>query len=529
MKYNKFPVFKFEKQNILYILCIVCNTVLAICLSQLFSNTIDLFTNRAPMKQIWQMLIVLFIVTILNSIVNIFFAQYLPLKKQLGKTMTTTKEVLNLILKLNVKEFESKDKGYFINMSMSSTASYADNYVQMNINFVGDMLCALMIIIYAAHINILFGIVFCLYVPLYYLIIKSPSKTLANMQKDGIPTQDAYINEIKRVVEDKKAININHADNYFLNYYDNVSNKYLKYISKFKLFGIIMQNLPKFLSNLCQILLLALSAYLYYKNNITVGTILMIYQLSSLFQIPLSSCFELFIYYKSSKVHFERLDNLDDMSKVISNDKIYAGIDNMVEIIDGSFYSVNDDEHFLFNIDDLVINNNDLILIKGGNGSGKSVFTEYLSGYFDIDCFHGKIKVNNNFKDVAFLSYPILLVNGDVKENLFGLNIDCELVNMLNIKFLDKQINAQIRNLSYGEQQKLNLLRVLSYPSDILILDEPFTNLDQATINNLTNYIVSMKGKKTIFIIDHSDKLDDYADKLLLIKDKKMNINSKKE
>lgn len=527
MENKRFQVIKFNKKNIIYILCIVVNTVLAITLSQLFSHTIDLFTAKSSINKVYTMLLALFIVTVLNAIVDIFFAQYLPLKKQLKKTIVTTKETLDLILKLDLKSFEQKDKGYFINLSMNSTASFADNSVQMNINFIGSIICALIIIGYATYINIWFGVLFCLYVPLYYAVIKYPSKKLANMQKVGLSTQDAYINEIKRIVEDKRIINIDHADNYFLKYYDKVAAKFLKYITDYRLFEIITTNLPKFLSNLCQIIILVISAYLFYTDNISVGTILLMYQLSSLFQIPLSNGFDYLIFYQASSVHFNRLDELDAMSKIDNTNKMYSDINNLVEIENGSFYSIMDEDHHLFDINSLSINENELVLVKGTNGSGKSVFLEYLTGYFDVDCFKGKIKVNNKFKDVAFLSYPILLVNGDLKENLFGLEYNQELATMLNIDFSDKQINSQIRNLSYGEQQKLNLLRVLSYPSDILILDEPFTNLDAKTINNLTNYLVSIKNKKTVFVIDHSNNLDDYADKLLLIKDKNMNIEKR--
>ena len=88
----------------------------------------------------------------------------------------------------------------------------------------------------------------------------------------------------------------------------------------------------------------------------------------------------------------------------------------------------------------------------------------------------------------------------------------------MNITISDKVIDDNVTNLSYGEQQKLNLLRVFSLNSEVVILDEPLTNLDKNSIEQLINYIVSKKGKISIIAIMHSDELDIYADYILEIR-----------
>ena len=93
---------------------------------------------------------------------------------------------------------------------------------------------------------------------------------------------------------------------------------------------------------------------------------------------------------------------------------------------------------------------------------------------------------------------------------------------LLGIDFEDKLINSNPINLSYGQQQKLNLLRVLSTESKYVILDEPMSNLDTKTQKNLKNYLVSLKGEKTIVLIMHDDQMDEFADKILRINDKSL-------
>ncbi len=73
-----------------------------------------------------------------------------------------------------------------------------------------------------------------------------------------------------------------------------------------------------------------------------------------------------------------------------------------------------------------------------------------------------------------------------------------------------------------GQRQKLHLLRTLSKETNLFILDEPFSNLDKETTIKLTEYIISLKGKKTVLVIVHSDEFDRYANMILRIENQKM-------
>ena len=105
---------------------------------------------------------------------------------------------------------------------------------------------------------------------------------------------------------------------------------------------------------------------------------------------------------------------------------------------------------------------------------------------------------------------------------MFGEKISPELFEVLGITFQNKSINESGSNLSYGEQQKLALFRVLSADTDVVVLDEPFTNLDQESIDRLSDYIVSLKTKKSIIAIMHSPEWDQFADVILRIENEKI-------
>lgn len=95
---------------------------------------------------------------------------------------------------------------------------------------------------------------------------------------------------------------------------------------------------------------------------------------------------------------------------------------------------------------------------------------------------------------------------------------------MLRVDFAGKEITANPVNLSYGQQQKLALMRVLGTDAPILFLDEPLSNLDVETQEAVVRYIVQLKGKKSILVVMHGDELDREADGVIMIKGHKMSI-----
>lgn len=158
-----------------------------------------------------------------------------------------------------------------------------------------------------------------------------------------------------------------------------------------------------------------------------------------------------------------------------------------------------------------------MYIVKGENGSGKSMLLNLMLGNVSCKNSEGKISLAKEMDKTAFLTYPFFAINGNFEDNLCDIPKNEELIRLLKIDFEDKEITSNPINLSYGQQQKLALLRVLGLDAPILFLDEPLSNLDVETQKNLVEYVSSLKGKKTIIIIMHSDEFDDIADGIIRI------------
>lgn len=170
---------------------------------------------------------------------------------------------------------------------------------------------------------------------------------------------------------------------------------------------------------------------------------------------------------------------------------------------------------------------NEVLVIQGPSGSGKTTVLDCISGIRQPDS--GYIRINDNvvFDSVNKVSLPIkdrnvgyvfqdyaLFPHMTVKNNiLFGMKSKSikdtayfeSLMAALKIKHLENRYPAHI---SGGEKQRVALARALSVKPEVLLLDEPFSALDNSTKQNV--YKEFLDFKKTwnigIILITHHDE-----------------------
>ncbi|MGQ4892447.1 MAG: ABC transporter ATP-binding protein [Candidatus Njordarchaeia archaeon] len=189
-----------------------------------------------------------------------------------------------------------------------------------------------------------------------------------------------------------------------------------------------------------------------------------------------------------------------------------------------------------FNVD-----KGEFALVAGPTGSGKSTLAYLLTGiaqsYF-VGELKGEIFVDgkriNGLRDTVgvigyvFQSFENQLLNFSVKEELMiaplslGLNkreIEKTLNHVGELLDIKKLFHRYVYNLSSGEMQKVAIASMLTGKPKILFLDEPFSQLDDKSIENLIQELVEMnKEGLTIVVVEHRImKLIDKIDKIVLL------------
>ena len=158
------------------------------------------------------------------------------------------------------------------------------------------------------------------------------------------------------------------------------------------------------------------------------------------------------------------------------------------------------------------VNEGEFISIVGPSGCGKSTILSILSGL--INKSDGDVSILNNIKLAYMLQEDCLLPYRTVLENcLIGLEVNNELnddtkdyvIQLLNTYGLGDFINSYPDSLSGGMRQRCALIRTLAIRPDILLLDEPMSQLDfqsRLTIGE-DLYNIIKNEKKTVIMVTH--------------------------
>lgn len=160
--------------------------------------------------------------------------------------------------------------------------------------------------------------------------------------------------------------------------------------------------------------------------------------------------------------------------------------------------------------------------ISGPNGSGKSTLVKIIAGI--IGASKGKIVHNYEEKNISddhlhnhigFVSpYLVLYEEFSTYENLKlfndirGFNFDQERVDYLLNKFLlYKRKDDLLKTYSSGMKQRVKFIFALMHSPQLLILDEPTSNLDEEGKSSVYE-IVKEEGQKSIVLIASNEKND---------------------
>ena len=124
-----------------------------------------------------------------------------------------------------------------------------------------------------------------------------------------------------------------------------------------------------------------------------------------------------------------------------------------------------------------------LYLVEADSGKGKSTFCSYVVGYrrdysghvmfdeTDTMSFTVKDWVNVRQRHISHLFQELRLF-----PELTALeNVDIEWFDMLGI---GDKLNAKIGRMSFGQQQRVAMIRALVQPFDFILVDEPISHLD---------------------------------------------------
>lgn len=353
-----------------------------------------------------------------------------------------------------------------------------------------------------------------------------------------------------------------------------------KITSKSRIYTTIFRALYNFSSNLALLLVIIATLYLLNNNNLaikplTISLIIAFIYATIKFFDPLRTLGSVFTTLSEALAAFVRLDEVMNTEIVTPFKKNSQktdqtqNVENAIEVKNLKFtYKNNPDKLICDNIN-LIAKTNSKVAIIGPTGQGKSTIAKLISGLLIPNT--GEIKIfgkNINeytqeeyYKIIGFILQDPYLFSGTVASNIsYGnpkytnANLEIEKlktslepeeitkpqIKTLQDKFIDElttdlkrlgiyelidnieefltvEVTNNSQNISLGQKQLINFMRVILREPKIIILDEATANLDTITERKLQNILVSLNNKVTQIVIAHRQNTIEDADQILLV------------
>lgn len=240
---------------------------------------------------------------------------------------------------------------------------------------------------------------------------------------------------------------------------------------------------------------------------------------------------------------FDILDEVPAVEEVAGNynlDMNETNIDNLEFKYEGR-------EEVLLKDINLNIKTGDKVAIIGESGCGKSTLLKLMMRFWDVE--KGSVEIDNkNIKTIptkalrraqSLVSQETFLFNDTIENNLkVGKNnatreeviYACKKASIHDfIETLPKGYETNVgeigSNLSSGEKQRVGIARAFLHNPQVLILDEPTSNLDTLNEAQILKSIKSESNDKTIIMVSHRKSSTSICDKKIYVKNNTLEFN----
>jgi ABC-type multidrug transport system ATPase subunit len=152
--------------------------------------------------------------------------------------------------------------------------------------------------------------------------------------------------------------------------------------------------------------------------------------------------------------------------------------------------------------------------VLGDNGAGKTTLLRALAGLANptqgaISIF-GKTPQDSS-RQIGYMAHPSLLYDEmSGMENLryfarlYAIDGDARCQEVIRAVGLDPELERPVGQYSQGMRQRMSLARAILHDPTVLLLDEPFSNVDVHSARDMVALLKGMRDSgKTIFVVTH--------------------------
>lgn len=528
-----------NKGNILFITILSLIITTSTCLASFYSEVVFDKVIDTEINNLIFITLIFFILFIIKNITN-FIRNHLLIYLNQKLDISIILNAFSKIILLPYRYYKNKTTAEVL--SRINDLSYVKKFIsKIIITIFLDTLVFIIafIIIYTINRKILniFILTEILYLIIILIFNKTIKKYTTQSQKNIALINNAIVESVSSF-ETIKGLNI--EDNMIYKFSQNYS-KALNTNYNLEKLNNTISLLKEIITDISLLLINFYSFKLIMTNHLTIGNYMTITMLSNYLIYPIRNIINLTEEYHYVKNSITRANNLFE----VEDENIY---DNKKLEVNGNIkitnlkYTFNNKNYILKNIN-LFIKDKDRVILLGPSGSGKSTILKILYKYLEVD--RKTVYINgydiNDYsfidirKNITYISQNEIIYNDTIRNNIIldrgvseidYLNI-CHLLHIDdivkdNILGYDYILEENAINLSGGQRQKIILARSLLKKSNIIMIDEGFSQIDIETEREILQNIFRYFYNKTFIVISHRTENLDLYNRIIKIKEGKI-------
>lgn len=528
---------EYKWQFFLRVITISLVALASICFDFVMGFIVDIFASGQVEKFIP-------IVTVTIALIIImFFTEYLDglvMSNYIKNTVNYLRcDVFSKLMNKDIKDFSLDNSGKYISVLYNDIKLIEDNFLNNIFLVISSLLSFLISLCALFYISPYIVIFISIFGVLGFIIPNALSKKLVIEKNE----YSKNLEEITSVTKDLfsgfeviKGFNISKKINkIFVKNSLNVENSK----RKCSILEAIIKGFSLAFSVTIYLGVLILGGYLMYKKSISVGTAIIIIQLSTHIVGPVKTSISLINQIKSVSLIGKKVEDILNVNNESEESEEIKSFRDCIDIKDLNF-SYTKERNALKNIN-LKFERNKKYAIVGESGCGKSTLIKLIMRYYNE--YEGKITIDNKdlnkiyssdlYKTISMIQQNVFMFDDSIKENirLFSNYSDesviesCKrsgimgLINRLE-DGIDSLVGENGNKLSGGEKQRIAIARALINETKILILDESTSALDNETAYSLEKSLLNLENL-TMIVVTHKlikNLLTDY-DEIIVMKD----------
>ncbi len=528
---------EYKWQFFLRVITISLVALASICFDFIMGFIVDIFASGQVEKFIPIVTVTIVLIMIM------FLTEYLDglvMSNYIKNTVNYLRcDVFSKLINKDIKDFSLDNSGKYISVLYNDIKLIEDNFLNNIFLVISSLLSFFISLCALFYISPYIVIFISIFGVLGFIIPNALSKKLVIEKNE----YSRNLEEITSVTKDLfsgfeviKGFNISKKINkIFVKNSLNVENSK----RKCSILEAIIKGFSLAFSVTIYLGVLILGGYLMYKKSISVGTAIIIIQLSTHIVGPVKTSISLINQIKSVSLIGKKVEDILNVNNESEECEEIKYFTDCIDIKNLNF-SYTKERNALKNIN-LKFERNKKYAIVGESGCGKSTLIKLIMRYYNE--YEGKITIDNKdlnkiyssdlYKTISMIQQNVFMFDDSIKENirLFSNYSDesviesCKRSGIMGlINRLEDGINSLVgengNKLSGGEKQRIAIARALINETKILILDESTSALDNETAYSLEKSLLNLENL-TMIVVTHKlikNLLIDY-DEIIVMKD----------